>query len=277
VLDVMTRHLGIPLKSAQKEVKQYAPSLDEVRAPALSRPYFAPRGKDDPCPYCGSASKWRARITIYRIENTKATQARRSALLKTLSKEAFVVLEEKSTQQEAFFDWAAKIGAAVDPDDPHWLREVALHYLGRKEPKTDWQAQLAQVHSVRRSRRLETGWEVDQGRLFLAPFLFDELLLVHYLMSRAHRAGGVTLEGRYTIAELFVRLRNSGYLRAAGVEAHNPSDAFEQLLIHLGGGEASLRYYYVVDRRELLERVKALADRRVPKAKAVGARRSRTA
>ena len=49
---------------------------------------------------------------------------------------------------------------------------------------------------------LERGWEVDKGRLFLAPPLFDELLLVHYLVSRSQKAGGLTLEGRYTLRDL---------------------------------------------------------------------------
>jgi hypothetical protein len=105
--------------------------------------------------------------------------------------------------------------------------------------------------------------------LFLAPLLFDELLLVQYLVSRAHRAGGLTLEGRYTLPELFARLRNSGYLRSVGVETHNPSDAFEQLVTHLGGGDTSLRFYYIVDRRDLLQQIKALEDVRVPKEKPV--------
>ncbi len=61
------------------------------------------------------------------------------------------------------------------------------------------------------------------------------------------------------------RLRS--YLRAVGVKASNPSDAFEQLLAYLGGGESALRFYYIVDRRDLLERVKALKDVRVPRAK----------
>ncbi len=158
-------------------------------------------------------------------------------------------------------------------EDPRWLHELSQPDLARKEPKTDWAVEFARVHWIRRSRRLESGWEIDQGRLFLAPFLFDELLLVQYLVSRAHRAGGLTLEGRYTLAELFARLRHSGYLRAAGVEANNPSDAFEQLIAQLGGGETSLRFYYLVDRRDLLERVKALAAARVPKAKPATARR----
>jgi hypothetical protein len=269
VLDVMTRYLGLAIQKARAEVKKYAPSLEEVRARTLSRPFFSRTNESDPCPYCGSAPKWHARLTIYRIENTKSADARRREILKSLREPAFAIIEEKATQQEAFFQWVERISAGVNLDDPRWLHEVSRSYLNRKEPKTEWGAHFSQVHSIRRSRRLETGWEVDQGRLFLAPLLFDELLLVQYLVSRAHRSGGLTLEGRYTLPELFARLRNSGYLRAAGVEAHNPSDAFEQLLTVLGGGDTSLRFYYIVDRRDLQQRLKALEDLRVPRTKSV--------
>jgi hypothetical protein len=153
-------------------------------------------------------------------------------------------------------------------DDSVWLRDVSRHYLSRKEPKTDWQAQFAQVHTIRRSRRLETGWEIDHDRLFLAPTLYDELLLVQYLISRSHKAGGLTLEGRYTLAELFARLRNSGYLRAVGVHAQSPADALEQLVTYLGGGETAIKFYHVVDRRDFLEKVKSLKLIRPPRSKA---------
>lgn len=270
VLDVMTRYLGLAIQKARTEVRKYAPSLEEVRARTLSRPFFSRTNDSDPCPYCGSAPKWHARLSIYRIENTKAADARRREILKSLREPAFSIIEEKATQQEAFFQWVERISAGTNLDDPRWLQDVSRSYLSRKEPKTDWGAQFSQIHSIRRSKRLETGWEVDQGRLFLAPFLFDELLLVQYLVSRAHRSGGLTLEGRYTLPELFARLRNSGYLRTAGVAAHNPSDAFEQLLTHLGGGDTSLRFYHVVDRRDLQRRLKELEDLRVPKTKSVG-------
>ena len=263
----MTRHLGLPVKKAQMEIKAYSPSLDELRSKVLSRPFFSRQNGTDPCPYCGSASKWHARLAIYRIENTKSTEVKRRALLKSLAKNSFAVVEEKATQQTAFFQWIEKISAGINLDDPRWLHEVSRYYLGRKEPKTDWTLQFSQVHSIRRSRRLESGWEVDHGRLFLTPMLFDELLLVQYLVSRAHRAGGLTLEGRYTLPELFGRLRNSGFLRAAGVETHHPSDALEQLVTYLGGGDTSLRLYYIVDRRDLLEHLKALEDLRVPREK----------
>jgi len=143
----------------------------------------------------------------------------------------------------------------------------ARHYLGRREPQADWQAAFDQIHSIRRSRRLESGWEVDNRRLFLSPMLFDELLLVQYLVSRSHKAGGQTLEGRYTLLELFIRLRNSGYLRSVDIQAHNPDDALEELLHHLSGGETSLKFYHVVDRRDFLEKVKAVRLLKPPKPK----------
>ena len=260
IWDVFTRHMKLAPKTALSEIKRYTPGVDELNAAAVTRPWFVSAAPRDPCPYCGSAAKWHARISIYRIESGKATDALRRELVKSLPKlgHQVVVLEQKATQQHAFFEWLEKISEGLDLDDPAWLREVSRHYLSRKEPKVDWQAQFAQASAIRRSRRLESGWEIDGGRLFLAPVLFDELLLVQYLVSRSHRAGGLTLEGRYTLPELFVRLRNSGYLRAAGVPAHNPADTLEQLLVHLSGGEGSLRFYYIVDRRELLDTVKAL-------------------
>jgi hypothetical protein len=262
--------MGLAPKTAHLEIKRYTPSLAELYAAAPTRPFFVPRSPKDPCPYCGSPSKWHARLRIYRIESGKATDTLRRQLVKSLpkSEDQFVLLEQKATGQHAFFEWIDKISTSLNFDDPGWLREVSRHYLSRKEPKEDWQAQFGATHTIRRSRRLDTGWEVDQGRLFLCPTLFDDLLLVQYLASRSQKAGGLTLEGRYTLQELFARLRNAGYLRAVEVHAHNPSDALEQLLNHLSGGETALKFYHIVDRRELLEKVKALRMIKPPKPKA---------
>ena len=264
VLDAFLRHMGIGPKTAHSEIRKYAPSLAELTATTITRPYFTTVDRDDRCPYCGSGSKWHATLPIYRIESGKATDARRRELVKSLKGDQFAVLEEKATQQHAFFEWLEKISEQIDLDDPRWLKDVSRHYLGRKEPRVDWEAEFQHVYAIRRSRRIENGWEVDHGRLFLAPVLFDELLLVQYLISRSHRAGGLTLEGRYTLQELFHRLRGSGYLRAIGVQAQNPSDAFEQLLAYLSGGEASLKFYYIVDRRDLLEHANAIKGHRPP-------------
>ena len=265
VLDVFTRHMGVAPRTAHLEIKRYMPSIAELTAAQATRPYFAPESPGESCPYCGSSSKRHARLVVYRIESGKATDALRRDLVKRLPKtgDPFVILEEKATRQHAFYQWLDKTSAEIEHEeseegDRRWLREVSRHYLSRKEPKEDWRTLFGQTHAIRRSRRLESGWEVDTGRLFLAPDLFDELLLVQYLVSRSHRAGGLTLEGRYTLPELFVRLRNAGYLRTVGVHAHTPSDAFEELLAYLSGGETSLKFHYIVDRREFLDRVEAL-------------------
>jgi hypothetical protein len=252
-------------------MKRYTPSFEELTSAKAARPFFEAHDKQL-CPYCGSPAKWHARIETHRIESGKATDVLRRNLVKSLpaSGDQFVVLEQKATQQHAFFEWLEKIGANLDLDNPAWLRDLSLHYLGRKEPKVNWQAEFSGVHAIRRSRRLEAelpAWEVEQGRLYLAPMLFDELLLVQYLVSRSQLAGGLTLERRYTLPELWHRLRHSGYLRFIGVQADNPSDALEQMLAHLSGGEAAARYYYIVDRREHLERVKALQTEK-PRARA---------
>jgi hypothetical protein len=260
VWEVFTRHLKLAPKTALLEIKRYAPSLDELNAASVARPYVAAQASKEPCPYCGAASKWIARLPVYRIESGKATDALRRELVKKLSKkdDSFLVPEQKATQQHAFFEWLELISKQLDLDDPGWIREVSRHYLSRKKPKVDWQAEFGRAHSIRRSRRLEEGWEQDNGRLFLAPMLFDELLLVQYFVSRSHLAGGLTFEGRYTLPELFHRLRKSGYLRAVGVQTNNPGDALEQLLEHLSGGGGALRFYYIVDRRALLEGAKEL-------------------
>lgn len=281
VWQIFTRAMNLAPKTALAEIKRYTPTFEELTSAEGARPFFDaanPGQQKQVCPYCGSPAKWHARIETHRIESGKATDALRRNLVKSLpvSQDQFVVLEQKATQQHAFFDWLEKIGAQLDLENPAWLRDVSLHYLSRKEPKVDWQEEFAGVHAIRRSRRLGMGeeepvksWENEGGRLFLSPMLFDELLLVQYLLSRSQLAGGLTLERRYTLPELWHRLRHSGYLRFIGVQASNPSDALEQMLAHLGGGEASARFYYIVDRRDLLEKVKALETEK-PRARAAG-------
>ena len=264
---MFTRVLKLAPKTAQSEVKRYTPTLEELSAETPTRPFFHLKDEQAPCPYCGAVAKWHARIRVHRIESGKATDAMRRDLIKSLPEERYSVVEEKSTRQAAFFDWLESISKFLDLDSPRWLMDISMHYLSRKEPKEDWAILFAGISAVRRSRRLGEGWEVEGGRLFLAPMMFDELILVQYLVSRSHKSGGTTFEGRYTLAELFARLRNSGYLRSVGVSAGNASDAFEQLVEVLGGGEGSMRFYYVIDRGEFLEHVKKVEGVKPPRAK----------
>jgi hypothetical protein len=261
--------LHLAPRTAHLEVKRYTPSIPELDALTAVRPWFVNQPTQNVCPYCGSASKWHTCLLVYRIESGKATDGLRRELIKSLpqSDNQFAVLEEKATQQHAFFEWLDKISTGLDLENPVWLREVSRHYLGRKEPKTDWQAHFGRLHAIRRSRRLESGWEIDKDCLFLSPNLFDELLLVQYLVSRSHKAGGLTLEGRYTLQELLARLRRGGYLRALNINGQNPADALEQLVTYLGGGEAPIKFYHIVDRRDFLAKVKGLRLVTPPKPK----------
>jgi len=176
------------------------------------------------------------------------------------------VIEEKSTERDALYQWLAKTSASLDLESRGWLLEAARRWMGRCSPKEDWTAIFKQIRFLRRSRRLEEGFEVEAHCLYLAPVLFDEVLLIQYLLSRSHKAGGQTFEGRLTLLDLFQRLRGGGYLRRMGIAAGNPSEALEQLLETLGG-EGRMKFHYVADRREFLARLAELKSARVPRPK----------
>jgi hypothetical protein len=110
---------------------------------------------------------------------------------------------------------------------------------------------------VRPSSRLSDGWDRDGARLYLAPALYNESLLVQYLVSRSHVHGGRTIEGRLTLMELLRRMRKGGYLTKHGIEAADQFELFEKLIDEIAGSGA-LKFYYVVDRREFTDKVKSV-------------------
>ena len=264
-LNVLTRHMGLSAERARSEIRRYSPSLDEISTAAPVRPYFG--WPADECPYCGAPPRWHAPLGIVRIEGGKTTDVPRRALIKKIGESAqFTVIEEKSTERDALYQWLAKTSASLNMESRGWLLESARHWLGRRLPKEDWAAIFKQIRYVRRSRRLEEGFEVDAQCLNLAPVLFDEVLLIQYLLSRSHKAGGQTFEGRLTLLNLFQRLRGGGYLRRMGIATENPSEALEQLLETLGG-EGRVKFHYVVDRQDFLARLAALKSAGVPRSK----------
>jgi hypothetical protein len=268
-LDIFTRHLGIAPARARAEIKRHEMTLKELSSPTTTRPYFAVPLPTPQCPYCGAPSKWHATFGIVRIEGGKSTDAARRALLKKLNS-SFTVIEEKSTERDALYHWLAKTGASLDLDSSSWLLEATQHWLGRRFPKENWAALFQNILAVRRSRRLQEGFEVEAPRLFLAPHLFDEVLLIQYLLSRSHKAGGLTFEGRLTLQDLFHRLRGGGYLRAMGVTTGSPSDALEQLM-ELLGGEGRVKFHYIVDRRQFLGALEGQRDARIPESTVIDA------
>jgi hypothetical protein len=262
-LDVLTRYMGLTPDRARSEIRRYSPTLDELKTSALTRPYFA-WGADE-CPYCHAASRWHAPLKIIRIEGGKTTDAARRALVKKIAANSqFTIVEEKSTEREALYAWLSKTGSGLDLDSPGWLMAAAQHWLGRRLPNESWTEVFGGVRVIRRSRRLEEGFEKTNVLLFLAPALFDEILLIQYLFSRSHKAGGQTFEGRFTLQDLFHRLRRGGYLKRMGISTRQAADALEQL-VEILGGEGRVKFHYIVDRREYLTRLASLKDARIPR------------
>jgi hypothetical protein len=259
IFSIFTEQLGVAPRTAYSEIKKHSPTVEELTGREPSRPYFDSDEKHPRCPFCDSTKRWHARLSTRRIEGGKATDAPRRALVKKLPKsdEQFAVVEKKSTAKAVFFEWLDELGRTLDfEDDRRWMTEAARSYLQRREPKTDWAAAFEGLRVVRRSHRLEEGWERDGDRLFLSPALYNDVLLVQYLVSRSHRHGGRTFEGRLTLVELVRRMRHSGHLEAHGITERDQFDVLEKLVESITGGDAPLKLHYVIDRRDLLEKVK---------------------
>src|SRR5713226_9152037 len=235
IFDIFTKQLSLAPRTAFSEIKRHTPTLEELTKGGATRPYFDSEEKHPHCPYCGSARRWLARFDTCCIEGGRTTAAARRALVKKLPKkdDQFVVLEKKSDSRAVFFEWLDTLGRSLDLNDESWLSDATRMYLERRDPKANWEEVFDELRAVRRSSRLTEGWERDGARLFLAPNLYSEALLIQYLVSRSHAHGGMTLEGRLTLMDLIRRLRYSGYLDQIGILEREPGEVFEKLIDHL--------------------------------------------
>ena len=259
IFDIFTKQIGLAPRSAYSEIKRYSPTVEELTSPKAVRPFFDSDEKHPRCPYCDAAKRWHARLDTYAIEGGKTTDAPRRKFVKSIEKkkDQFAVIELKSDRRSAFFNWLDTLRNQLDLEDPGWLLTATRAYLERKAPKQDWGELFEGVRNVRPSSRLEDGWERDGARLFLAPPLYNEGLLVQYLVSRSHEHGGRTLEGRLTLMELIRRMRKGGYLASHKIEGADQFEIFEKLLDEVAGS-GQLKMYYVVDRREFIDKVKSV-------------------
>ncbi|HKE60405.1 MAG TPA: hypothetical protein VKB46_27020 [Pyrinomonadaceae bacterium] len=259
IFDIFTKQIGLAPRSAYSEIKRYVPNIAELTSPKAVRPFFDSDEKHPRCPYCNGAKRWHARIDTHSIEGGKTTDAPRRALQKTIQKKGdqFALIELKSDRRTAFFEWLDTQRISLDLSEDSWLLEATRAFLQRREPKTNWVEAFAELRAVRPSARLSEGWERDGTRLFLAPNLYNESLLVQYLISRSHEHGGRTLQGRLTLLELIRRMRKGGYLEAHGISTVDQFEILEKLIDELSGS-GKLTLYYLVDRREFLEKVKSV-------------------
>lgn len=235
IFDIFTKQLGLAPRTAFSEIKRHTPTIGELTSRSATRPYFDTDEKNPHCPYCGSAKRWLARFDTYCVEGTRTTDPPRRALIKKLptAGDQFVVVEKKSDSRAVLFEWLDTLGLNLDLNDERWLLDATRNYLERREPKTNWREVFAQIRAVRRSSRLTEGWEPDGVRLYLAPQIYGEAILIQYLVSRSHAHGGLTLEGRLTLMELIRRLRYIGYLDQIGISEREPGEVFEKLIDHL--------------------------------------------
>ena len=259
IFDIFTKQIGLAPRSAYTEIKRYSPTVEELTSRKAVRPFFDSDEKHPRCPYCNAAKRWHARLDTHCIEGGKTTDGPRRKLVKTVEKkkDQFSVLELKSNRRNAFFDWLDTLRISLDLNEASWLLEATKAYLERKIPKENWAKVFDGLRTVRPSSRLVEGWERDGARLFLAPPLYNESLLVQYLVSRSHEHGGRTLEGRLTLMELIRRMRKGGYLAAHSIEGVDQFEIFEKLLDE-AAGSGQLKLYYIVDRREFTEKVKSV-------------------
>lgn len=259
IFDIFTKQIGLAPRSAYSEIKRYSPTVEELTSRKALRPFFDSDEKHPRCPYCDAAKRWHARLDTYAIEGGKTTDAPRRKFVKSIEKkkDQFAVIELKSDRRSAFFDWLDTLGRQLDLDDPGWLLTATRAYLERKVPKQNWSELFEGLRTVRASSRLEEGWERDGARLFLSPPLYNEGLLVQYLVSRSHKHGGRTLDGRLTLMELIRRMRKGGYLASHKIEGADQFEIFERLLDEVAGS-GQLKMYYLVDRREFIDKVKSV-------------------
>jgi len=261
--DIFTTQLALAPRTAYSEIKKYSPTIAELTAPKAVRPFFDSEEMRPHCPYCNAARRWHARLETIRIESGAATDKARRDLIKSLPKKdnQVEVIEVKSDRRAVFFDWLDTLRGNLDLADDAWLLEAARACLSRLEPKTDWTEIFAGLRAIRRSQRLPEGWERDGSRLFLAPSIYSEVLIVQYLLSRSHEHGGHTLEGRLTLPELVRRLRYGGYLDQKKIPSGDQFEILEHLMDQLAGGSGKVKLYYLVDRRDFLEKVKSVYAR----------------
>jgi hypothetical protein len=267
IFRLFTNQLGLAPRTAYDEIRRYSPTVEELTAREPQRPFFKTTDeKNARCPYCDAARRWHAPVSVYRVEGGKALDAPRRALVRDLPTKdgRFQVDEQRKTAKQVFFEWLERLGQGLDfADDGVWTMRVAREYLQRVEPKTDWAAAFGGARAVRRSQRMDEGWERDGARLFLAPALYNDVLLVQYLVSRSHAHGGVTSEGRLTLFEFVRRLRQGGGLNAQGITGRDQFEVLEQLVERLTGGDAPVRLHFITDRRALLDRAKEVYARHI--------------
>jgi hypothetical protein len=258
--DVLTKRMGLAPRTAYSEMKKFVPDPAAFRA-GTQRPLFRSAEEGVPCPYCGAAKRWVATLSAIEIEEHAALAKPVKKLLAALKKkpDIYTIVPDTRAPVQVFSDWLERLNRQLNFAGELWLRDAALEYLRRREPLAEW----PEVENIRRvflSRRLTEGWERDGHRLYLSSMLYGDVLVIQYLLGRAHLHGAQTFEGRLTPFEFFHRLRRLGYLEQRGIEADDAGSALEGAVAKLAE-EGGIKPHLVIDHSAYLERLKTIYDK----------------
>jgi hypothetical protein len=258
--DVMTKQMGLQARTAYSEMKKFVPDPSAFRGEP-QRPLFRSAAEKVPCPYCEAAKRWVATIRLVEIDEHKDITKQIKRLLAAIKQkpEQYTIVKDARTPVQVFSDWLERLSHRLNFDGEMWLRDAAIEYLRRRAPLADW----SEVENIRRifpSRRLEDGWEREGHRLYVAPLLYADILVVQYLLSRTHLHGALTFEGRLTNLEFFHRLRRFNYIERRGLEADDLSSALESAIAKLAE-EGEIKPRSVIDRSAYLDQLKAIYDK----------------
>ena len=262
--DVFTKQLKLAPRTAYSELKKHSPEEVDITGAATSRPHFFGEPGLDHCPYCNGTKRWFAEFHVTRIDAHSSFEKERKKLWSALKKQPdrYALWSPERTQMQIFSEWLERLNRSLSFEDDHWLLESAISHIKRSAPSNDWDTVLAAgVRRVQLSRQVEDSWRYEDGWLYVSPALYGDVIMVQHLISRSHQHGGRTFEGRLTFQELIRRLRRIGYFEAKGIKASEPYEEFEQAVGKLvDSGPAAV--YYAVDRRNYLDKLKSIYDKK---------------
>lgn len=260
--DLFTKQLKLSPRTAYVELRKHVPEETDFTGASTIRPHFVEDATH--CPHCNASKRWFAEFRAVRVDAQASFEKERKKLWAALKKdsERFVLRKPERTQMQIFSEWLERLNRSLDFSDNRWLIDAAIAQVKRAEPSNEWDEVLAEgVRRVQLSRQVEGGWQYENGWLYVSPALYGDALMVQHLLSRSHMHGGMTFEGRLTMMEFMRRLRRIGYFEARGIEATEPYEAFEEAIAAIvdSGPDA---VYYAVDRKDYLEKLKAVYDKK---------------
>jgi len=262
--DVFTKQLKLTPRTAYSELKKHVPEEADITGAATSRPHFFDEPGLDHCPYCNASKRWFAEFHAIRIDDHSSFEKQRKKLWASLKKlpERYALWSPERTQMQIFSEWLERLNRSLNFGDDGWLLAAAISHIKRSAPSNDWDKVLSNgVRRVQLSRQVEDSWHYEDGWIYVSPALYGDVIMVQHLISRSHQHGGRTFEGRLTFQELIRRLRRIGYFEAKGIDAGDPYEEFEAAIGKLVDSGPSA-VYYAVDRKDYLDKLKAIYEKK---------------